>query len=220
MGGVHRPTVVIPVRPAVLNPPLNLALEQLEHHHPDMVVFLIGHLPRINTTLEVVHIPTVQGRDRFANTDLAMRTALDDPRIPDPFIWSNDDIYWTRPHDPVDWHMGELPTTGTTRYASRKVWTRNILTQHGLPTFDYELHTPTLISKPLMDEALRIGGSMRSIYGNLQNTGTHHADVKVYPGRPIPDGPFLSSHRRTFHDAKRALTDAWSPAAPHAATTP
>lgn len=197
--------VVIPVRVSTVNDPLNLTLHQLERFHPDATVWLIGHLPPLTTTLPVTHIPTVQGRDRFVNTEHAMRTALNNPRIPDPFVWSNDDIYWTRTHDPVDWHMGELPTVGTTLYTRRKAWTRTILEEHGLPTLDYELHVPILVSKNLMAEALTTGGSMRTIYGNLQGTGTHHTDVKVYPGQPIPTGPFLSSHRRTYTQIQQHL---------------
>jgi hypothetical protein len=196
--------VVIPVRPAPHNPQLELALQTWAKHFPEATIWLIGHNP---SSLNLHHIPTQQGEDRFTNTETAMRAALNSDRISDPFVWTNDDIYLTRRHNPAHWHQGELPHTVDEagippRYAQRKVEARRTLELHGLPTLDYELHTPTWIHKPVMEQALQIGGTMRTIHGNLLGGGQYHPDVKARPGLPIPDGPFISSARNTFEQVK------------------
>lgn len=195
--------IVIPVRPSNHNPQLQLALHTWAQHYPEATIWLIGHKPDITSSLNLHHIPTQQGDDRFTNTETAMRAALNNDRIPERFVWTNDDIYLTQRHEPVHWHQGELPTSVdgiplAPRYAARKVEARHTLQQHGLPTLDYELHTPTWIHKPVMEQALAIGGTMRTIHGNLLGEGEYHPDVKVRAGQPIPDAPFISSARNTW----------------------
>ena len=202
--------VVIPVRPGP-NPQLQLALTTWAQHYPEATIWLIGHDPLVTSSLNLQHIPTTQGDDRFTNTETAMRAALDCDRIPERFVWTNDDIYLLQRHNPPHWHLGPLPRTVDEagippRYAARKLQARHTLEAHGLPTLDYELHTPTWIHKTVMEQALSIGGTMRTIHGNLLGNGQHHPDVKVRAGMAIPDTPFLSSSRDTFEQVRDHIT--------------
>lgn len=205
------PVVVIPVAVSRTNPELDLALHQLAKYHPGTTVALIGHHPpHADYDLTLRHIPTRQGADRFTNTATAMRTALNDETIPDTFLWSNDDVYLTRALTAADltpWHQGELPTEpGRNRYTQRKYEARLILEHHGLPTLDYELHTPILIHKDVMTRALELGGTMRTMYGNLTGAGEYHPDVKVRTvDTRIPNGPYISSGHKTLRRVKRHL---------------
>lgn len=129
-----------------------------------------------------------------------MRTACNTDWISDPFIWSNDDIFWTRPATPIRWALGDLrEDTRRNVYGQRKHRTADILDHLGLPTYDYESHTPVPVTKADMLEALRYcteGGTMRSLYGNLTGEPDIIApDVKVRSRKdPLPDAPWASSN--------------------------
>lgn len=190
--------VVIPVRVG-RNRSLPIALETIARH-TDLVPVIIGHNPGVDVQ-HVQHIRTVQGRDKFGNQELAMLAALDTPGISDPFVWSNDDIYWTRPADPIRWAIGNLADdTSAGMHARRKADTLQLLVTLGLPTFDYESHTPLPVQKAGMREALRMGGTMRSVYGNITGTPDLVApDVKLRTRHdPVPDTPWLSTSHSTL----------------------
>lgn len=187
--------VVIPVAVEPRNHSLPLALASI-HRHTAYHPVTIGHDHGLCS-----HIPTIQQRARvnaFTNTDLAMRVACETDWISDPFVWSADDIYWLEPAEPIRWALGNLDDAqGDTVYTRRKRDTAELLRGRGLPSFDYESHTPLLIHKAPMLEALTLGGEKRSVYGNL--TGEPDivtADVKLRKHTdPIPDAPWVSTSR-------------------------
>lgn len=197
MGGVPR-HVVIPVADEPSNPSLPYALATIRKH-TDYIPVTVGK----DHGLTELHIPTVQDRDKFTNTDLAMRTACETEWVSDPFVWWMDDVFIFEPASIPDWHMGQLPHTidpTSSSYHRRKVETRRILETLGLPTLDYELHTPLLVHQALMLEALAIGGDKRTIYGNLQGTGTYHPDVKTRSEdrHALSPGPYVSTTPRSW----------------------
>jgi hypothetical protein len=187
--------VVIPVRVG-RNRSLPVALATIARH-TDLVPVIIGH----NPGFDVQHIRTVQGRDSFANQETAMLAALDTPGISDPFVWSNDDIYWTRPADPIRWAIGDLiDDTSTGVHGRRKQATLQLIVSLGLPTFDYESHTPLPVQKAGMREALGLGGTMRSTYGALTGYPDRVApDVKLRTATdPVPDTEWISTSHSTL----------------------
>jgi hypothetical protein len=182
--------VVIPVRVG-RNRSLPIALATISRH-TDLQPVIVGHNPGVDAP----HIPTHQGRDGFVNQETAMHAALDTAWISDPFVWSNDDIYWTRPADPIRWALGLLDDDERTGvHGRRKRDTARLLERHGYPTFDYESHTPLPVLKDPMRDALRMGGTMRSTYGNITGHPDRVApDVKLrHRHDPIPDTAWLST---------------------------
>lgn len=185
--------VVIPVADEPSNDTLELAVASI-HAHTPYDVLTIGKDFGV-----AEHIHHTQTRDPWANTDNAMRIACD--RL-ETFIWSADDIYWTRPAEPVRWALGRLGTTiRRGHYGRRKDATRDWLQSHHLPIWDYESHTPMPIDSTAMLEALTIIQSepaldKRSIYGNLTGEPDVIADdVKIREAATtIPNTPWVSDH--------------------------
>jgi hypothetical protein len=147
-------------------------------------------------------IPLAQHPDKpIWNTDQAMRKACESPVVSDPFIWSNDDIYWRRPvsleelisHSKVA--KGQLPIPNPAQpakglYARLETTTFVILAEHSLQTYSYERHVPLLVHKREMLEALAMQASKRSIYGNLMNVKPEFVrhDVKLFAATDkLPD---------------------------------
>lgn len=191
--------VVVPTAVEPTNPSFAYAVASIRRH-TDYDIVTIGH----NVGHEP-HIPTKQLKGNiFTNTDLAMQAACNTPWIGPEFIWSADDIYWLKPAEPIRWAIGKLEDAhGSTVYAQRKRHTAAWLNARGLPTFDYESHTPLLIQPGAMLDVLAYIDrepmlDKRSLYGNL--TGEPDiiaADVKVRSRRdPIPDAPWASTDGR------------------------
>lgn len=192
--------IVIPVAVERHNLHVDLVLASIARLHPGRRVVLIGELPRLAPVdLDILHIPTVQRRGAenvFRNTDLAMRVACEDDRVSPVFIWTADDIYWVRHAEPVRWAIGKLQdAAGSSVYSRRKHTTAALLHDLGFPTWDYEAHTPMLIRKAPMLEALAVGGEKRSVYGNITGTpDTVAPDVKLrHPSDPMPDAAWVST---------------------------
>jgi len=142
------------------------------------------------------HIHVDEPRDtKFANEARVMRKALE--TIGAEFIYSADDIYWLRPAEPVRWAIGDLDDDrGRTVYQQRKHTTWQTLKAHGLPTWDYESHTPLPVTDlHAMTLALNMTGAMRSLYGNLTGVPDVVApDVKLRRrSDPLPDAPWAST---------------------------
>lgn len=185
--------VVIPVAAEDDNPTIALAIESIRLH-TDYDIVTIGHDLGVTEHINVEQSPHV--RDRWANTDRAMRAACE--RF-DTFIWSADDIYWTRPAEPVMWALGDLADTERRGdHGRRKQATLEWLQAHELPTWDYEAHTPMPVNAEVMLEALstiqhapRL--DKRTLYGNLAGQPEVIApDVKMRTP-DIVDAPWLSS---------------------------
>jgi hypothetical protein len=186
--------VVIPVADEPTNPTLPLAIESIRRH-TEYDILTIGHDFGVAEHVHLDQSPVL--RDRWANTDRAMRLACE--HLP-TFIWSADDTYWTRPAEPIRWALGDLSDAALMRGAPgrRKTATIQWLLEHGLPTWDYEAHVPLLVESAAMIAALDIIATnptldKRTIYGNLTGQPDLIApDVKVRTPE-IPDTPWLSS---------------------------
>lgn len=185
--------VVIPVAVEASNPTLPLAIESIRTH-TDYDVVTMGHDHGLAEHVNVNQSPHPQ--HRWANTDAIMRAACE--RF-DQFIWSADDIYWTRPAEPVKWALGDLSNTlRRGAHGRRKQATCTWLMEHGVPTWDYESHTPMPIeSGPMLDVLAIVKAEplldKRTLYGNMTGRPDLVApDVKVRDVI-VPDTPWVSS---------------------------
>lgn len=185
--------VVIPVAQESTNPTLALAIESIRRH-TDYDVVTMGH---DHGVAEHIYSPQSEHlRDRWANTDHAMRVACENF---EHFIWSADDIYWTRPAEPIRWAIGDLATTlRKGKHGPRKQATLAWLRAHNMPTWDYEAHVPLNIESAPMLTALDIIKQRplldkRTLYGNMTGEPDLVApDVKMRTD-DLPDAPWVSS---------------------------
>lgn len=185
--------VIIPVA----HEPNNLSLPYVIasiRKHTDYTPVTVGHDHGLCD-----HIPTIQlpGRaNAFKNTANAMRTAIHE--IAEPLIWCDDDTYWLRPAQPTRWAIGTLENdNGPSVYQQRKHTTWQTLRSLGLPTYDYESHTPLPVNDlDAMNLALNLTGTMRSLYGNLTGQPDVIApDVKMRrKDASLPDAAWASTH--------------------------
>src|SRR5690606_30198057 len=133
--------------------------------------------------------------------------------ISDNFIWMADDTYIMQPvsripvlhRGPYDSILQRYQERGRVDnyYVQRMVRTNAKLKELGVETpLCYELHVPFVISnKRWLEVRQHIASDLNelSMYGNLCKIGgTKTKDVRVRQKDWIPQGPFASSHERTF----------------------
>lgn len=176
--------VAIPVAVEQSNDALAYALASIATH-TDLEPVTIGHDFGLCQHIHTTQNPGVL--HARANTNAAMRAACETAWISDPFVWSNDDVYWLQPADPIRWALGMLEDAdGSSLNRQRKRETAAILAARGLPTYDYEAHVPMLVDKATMLEVLDIVDTnpnvleKRSLYGNMTGLPDRIApDVKL-----------------------------------------
>lgn len=184
---------------------------------PHDKVFIVGGCPKNLNRDKIIHIPTIQGPDKYKNTTNGLKTVCQDSRLSEDFILMNDDFFILKPiKDPVS----ELNLCrGTIKEVLEKMRTRHntdgpymtsmhqtdiYLQDIGVKTpLSYELHIPIVLNKtkflgvfslPYITDAQLI--HKRSIYGNLYLTNSAKIDdVKVYRDfeTPIGSDKFLST---------------------------
>lgn len=193
--------VVIPVANEDRNPSLPYALASIRRH-TNLEPLTVGGKDYGLCD----HLNTGEHRSnassKFRGEAIAMRAAI--LEIGESFVWSNDDVYWLRPAHPIRWALGDLNADRRRSiYAHRKHATANALHAAGLPTYDYESHTPLLIHpEPALEALERCARDplldKRSIYGNLTGEPDIIApDVKMRAYvDPIPDAPWCSTEAR------------------------
>lgn len=197
--------VVIPYRRS-RSEELIYALRSLRNvPHGD--VWVIGDDPNLN----VKHIPYRQMHDIAKNTLEILDIAVDTPEISDNFIWMADDAYIMQPIRSIPvLHRGTYDRVIERHqarvynyYVQRMIRTNAKLKELGIQSpLCYELHVPFVISKKKwlqVREHITPALNKLSMYGNLCKIGgTKTKDVKVRQKDWIPQGPFASSHERTF----------------------
>lgn len=150
-----------------------------------------------------------------------MQAACDQPHVSEHFILMNDDFYITEPVDtipalhrgPVRGVIDEYKAMGIeSSYTRSMADTLATLEDVGYKdVLSYELHTPMLMTKAGLNQAIRIRTidrwNVRTAYGAMTNLGgTKHRDVKVYRRTdPIPRGPFLSTSDQSIRWVKDHL---------------
>lgn len=168
-------------------------------------VYLVGGLEWRgweNSYIKLIHFPDFFD-NWYLNTALKVWVATLVEEISDPFLFMNDDFFFTRtvylPEFPV-YHEGDLSEKLLTpfhddRYKATIRRTIAILKKVGSTTFSYELHYPLPIYKEIFRQVmegvrevwavaeLEKGVLWRSLYGNLAELGgVRWEDGKVYAG--------------------------------------
>ena len=172
------------------------------------------------------HIAVRQDKAKYVNAQNNLKEIINSNKIPNKFVLMNDDFYIIKPIQSITtYHGGSLSDKAALfkkhrsgLYANKLMDTVNILKENGVPhPLDYAIHTPMTIHKENFEFAVNLGGSIRSIYGNMNRIGGIKLpvdDVKVHPARVIYpksfdykknefDLPFLSTSDQTFRDVFR-----------------
>lgn len=199
--------IVIPVAEQPRNETLVFALSSIEKH-TRLTPVVMGYTRnwgaaaakkyRVRDIFQIMHQPN-------RNTDAIMREACLDPGITDPFVWSNDDIFFTRPVPLTElleqgaMALGSLyDVENKGLYGRQAHATLKLLQEAGKPVWNYERHVPLVVHKADMLRALNFGGAKRSVYQNLRRQMPYSfgLDVKVFKKAdhvPTPDeSPFFS----------------------------
>jgi spermidine synthase len=102
----------------------------------------------------VIEQPRVRSQRYRSFRDMLakMQTMAQHPDIPDEFVWMMDDVYFIKPvglHDlKVPRVSGMLPeSAGNSGWQKLKVASRKLLTQAGMPCYDYATHLPHYVNK-------------------------------------------------------------------------
>ena len=220
-------SLVIPVADEPQNSTLRIALASAGVHAPWLSPVLIGASTIVPQYVERqlagqwLEFPHQDPFDPVANTTAMLRLAVESPAVTDPFVWSNDDIYFLSPVTLDDIAaeaavalrpLREAYTVG--RYGRLSHATADVLGRLQLPTWDYERHVPLVVHKSEMRRALEHPETLpRSIYQNsrLEAPASLGSDVKAMkPGelaeRLASGSPFLSSGSKvTGGDVAAAL---------------
>lgn len=202
--------LVVPVRQeaAGTHPELRYALRSFEHNVSGVEeVWILGGKPRWGSGLN--HVPLVQAGIKYQNVRRMLKHACLEPAISDPFLLSNDDIFWLQPQELGAMkmlHGGDFCTfirnqqtrVGNSRYVQGACQSIKLLERHGYTrTLSWSLHVPLVVHKEAFLEAISWCGDsgvpyhLRSIYGNIAGlTGDQHRDVKLV-GNETPDPLWL-----------------------------
>lgn len=119
--------------------------------------------------------------------------------LPDNFILTHDDIYITKPMVVKNYYQGELPSESKSIHGRSKVLTRDFLEGMGLPTVDYECHTPIILNKKKYMETyslmvnIKTPLQFRSIYGNQHKLKAELFEDKKTKTHELKEGKIIST---------------------------
>lgn len=165
----------------------------------DGQVFIVGD--KENWFQNIVHIPSRHSRNSYINQEYAMMAALADPRLPDDFLYSMDDVYICEPVEVTYMHQGEITPYRKSYHEKQKLVTKEWLEAQGCTTLDYELHTPMLhnrqkrieVNKMIAPTLNRIMLKPRTVYGNYFGVGGQfYLDQKTRI-RKLPSDKIIST---------------------------
>lgn len=210
------------------NPELKYSLRSIYANTDVNSVWVVGGKP---DWYKGNFLPVRQNKTKYENAQENLRVAIDSNKIPNKFILMNDDFYITRRLDSMPvYHGGYLLDKISNfkkyrpgLYANKLEETYNILKRNGVQhPLDYAIHVPMTVHKQNLSFAVELGGSIRTIYGNMNRIGgiklpvddvkIHAAKVR-YPAkfdykRNEFDIPFLSSSDQTFRQLHRGYLNA------------
>mgnify|MGYP003305641742 CR=1 FL=1 len=185
-------------------------------------VFIVGGLPSDIKKSEIIHIPTEQKSTKWRNSTNNLKTAIQDERLSDWFIYMNDDFFILKtielPEQELNlcyetmenYYMRLAKKHAETPYMRGMLETKNLLNSLGIKNpLSYELHIPFIFNKDRLKEMFSIKGigninvlHKRSLYGNLYlKDSKFHSDVKIHNGKEFDVkncNKFLSTNELSF----------------------
>lgn len=172
---------------------LRYSLRSLERYYPHNKVFIIGERP--SWLQNVIHI---KGYDKFSvktqNGVNKIMQAARDPRISSDFVLMNDDFYFLKPVNRIEYYtrgtveeMLAKHKTKTGYYYKMLQETNAQLKKMGIEVpVDFEVHYPVIFNKEkLLKTAAMVGQGydllgLRTLYGNLMEiSGRKVMDFKA-----------------------------------------
>ena len=126
-----------------------------------------------------------------------------DKRVPDDFIYMNDDFICISPVEIKPLHQGEMPhDSGTNHWQKMKRKTKAYLIEQGIENpLDYDIHVPIILNKQnILDLREKVGERsekdqmcFRTLYGNIFKIGgKHYKDRKTQTSKLLK-GDLLST---------------------------
>lgn len=162
----------------------------------------------------------------YENVRNNLRHVINTPEISNDFVLMNDDFFIVRKLNSVSHYHGGLlvkradehqELAGPNFYANFLRRTDTVLKKRGIKEpLNYELHTPMLFNKNMLEQTIDYPFSIRSSYGNIHNIGGEEIrDVKVYShprfvhtSSSIDNGtPYLSTEDGSFEQLKDYLVN-------------
>jgi hypothetical protein len=151
----------------------------------------------------ITHIPIKASHySPYKDAENRMVAALNDQRLPDDFIFMNDDFYVTEPAVVRDMNWGEI-SDDQPRSFHRKalLHTKKWLQERNLPTLNYGLHVPMIINRQRrFDVHQKIKTTVdnrpllaRTVYGNMFNLGGEFYEDRKTKTSTLPEGAFIST---------------------------
>lgn len=163
-------------------------------------IFISGDKPDWLTG--VTHIPVSKdGTTIMHDAEERVLAALEDERLPEVFIFMNDDIFCCEKTEVKNYHNA-TDTRGPIFYRKAKELTLKKLNKYGIDDpLDYDIHTPMIMTKEnrkkvsaMIRPSLRgIPMLPRTIYGNLFYTESIPYEDKKTKSDNLKDGVFIST---------------------------
>jgi hypothetical protein len=158
---------------------LRYSLRSLEKHVSGIGdVYMIGVKPEWVQNINFIREYDVYKKNKDANIILKVHVACVTPQISSPFLFVNDDHFFTRDIEASkfpNYHKGDAwLNSKNPKYRQRMTNTRTGLVKKGLLLRNYDIHTPILIDKQRFIEIFRLWGwssespgiVMKSVYAN------------------------------------------------------
>ena len=134
-----------------------------------------------------------------------MRAIIADKRVPDDFLFFNDDFFITEPTEIKPLYDGKLKSfAGFNTWLRAKSDTRDYLITQGIEDpKNYELHVPIIINKQKYTSVLDIVQqkpklASRSIYGNMFKIGGKQYKDRKTTTRKLLKGTIVSTKLYTY----------------------
>ena len=186
--------VVYPVKPTRNgNAELRYSLRSLDNMPHGKVHIFSDYIPWLSK--EIIWHPSSDRPDksRFANVNMTLLRACEDPNISDPFIFMNDDFFIMKKIKDLPYYAnGTLQqhwdylhkTYKGSKYMRDILETQTELKRLGYDTIDFEVHAPIVFHKKLLKQILKKyprAACRRSIYGNKAKVSYEQVvDFKIY----------------------------------------
>lgn len=166
-------------------------------------VIVVGDCEQwFSDTITVIEAPKFA--DKYQDTQSKLRAAANNKRVPDDFIYMNDDFFVIRPTTLTPLYDGTLESyTGKNPWQLTKSNTKAYLEAQGITNpKDYDIHVPMVFNKAKLKQALQIcqerpGLQIRSLYGNLYQVGGKQYKDPKKPENKLSNGKFASTRMYT-----------------------
>ena len=168
------------------------SIKSLKNIKHDKII-VIGDTPDLELDIQVINnILKPQWALYSPYNDVINKLRIVAELEPNDFIFSNDDIFILKKWTPEVYQQGTIQKHIDSRKADSYILglqkTLDYLNLQGLPTLDYELHTPFIFNpeklkatikeiEPILDNGVSL--MIRTIYGNkYHQDAKYHEDVK------------------------------------------